>query len=170
MYAYLPSVHLFGKIFGPFLNKIALLLLSFESFFCISDESFISIVFCKYFLPVCGLSFILFTLLINYFFHGSRLVLYLKRCHHTQGSLGFLQGYLIGILLFHILHFICDPFWINFCKGLSLCLDSGVCEILFLFLFVCLFACGWLIVPAPFVEKTIFVPFSYLCSFIKDSW
>ena len=42
-------------------------------------------------------------------------------------------------------------------KDVGLCLDS------FFFL-----ACGCLVFPAPCFEETIFAPFYYLCSFIKD--
>ena len=65
--------------------------------------------FGKYFLPICGLSSCsqdgffhraeVFHFnkvqLVNYFFHGLSLVLYLKRQHHTQHRLGFLLRYLL---------------------------------------------------------------------------
>ena len=73
------------------------------------SQSFIRCVFCKYFLPVCDFSShslaIVFcrtevfhfseVQLVNYFFHGLSLVLYLKRQHHTQHRLGFLLRYLL---------------------------------------------------------------------------
>lgn len=44
-----------------------------------------------------------------------------------------------------------------------------MCKVLsrFFFLFYFFFACGRLVVPAPFVEKTIFAPLTCLCSFVK---
>ena len=71
---------------------------------------------CKYLLPACSLSShsldIVFhraevlnfneIQLIPYFFHGS-LVLYLKS-HYTQGQLGFLLCYLLGVLQYCVLH------------------------------------------------------------------
>ena len=89
------------------------LLLSFKSSLYVLDQTSIRCVFCKYFLPVCGLSCnsldIVFyraevfkfneVQFINYFFHEFvSLLLYLKSHCHARGHLDFLLCYLLGFL------------------------------------------------------------------------
>ena len=46
-------------------------------------------------------------------------------------------------------------FELIFVHGVGLCLDSFSAH-------------GYLVIPAPFVEKNVFAPWCYLCSFVKD--
>ena len=48
------------------------------------------------------------------------------------------------------------PFWVNFCEKLQkLCV------------WIYFFACGCPVVPAPFVEESLFAPLHCLCTFVK---
>ena len=82
------------------------------------------------------------------------LVLYLKSHHYTQGHLEFLLCFL-EILWFCTLHLGLWHIFINFCEWCKICIKIHI------------FTCECPIIPASFVEKTVFAPLSYFYSFVK---
>ena len=55
-----------------------------------------------------------------------------------------------------VLHLCLDPFWVSFCEGCKVCVESHI------------FACGCSVVLVPFVEKAVFVSLCCPCSLVKD--
>ena len=79
--AYLPSVYLLWavQVFCPFLNwVVCFLIVEFYEFFVYYGyQSFIGIVFCKYFLPVWGLS----SSSLDVVFHGPEFLIVMRSSH-----------------------------------------------------------------------------------------
>ena len=87
------------------------------------------------------------------------MVCYLKKHCHTQSHLGFL---LLSSRSFVVLSFMFRS--VIHSEIISMKVVSSVSRFLFLFLM-------WLpVIPAQFVEKTVFAPLCCLCSFVKDQW
>ena len=98
--------------------------------------------------------------LISYFFQGS--CLWCCICKDTTiPKVSYIFSYIIfqEFCKFCILHLGLWSILINFCGECK----AFVRHVIFFFL-----AYGCPVIPAPFVEKTIFAPSYYLCSFIED--
>ena len=148
------------------------MLLSFRSLKKYFVEVLYQICLCRDFLPVCVACLLVLLMsfrrarvfsfsqvqLISFFFLGSCFHIISKMSLPYPGSSRFPPvlssgGFIILCIIFRfVIHF--D---LIFCEGFKVCVES--------FFF---FACGCLIVLAPFVEKTlIFSPFYGLCPFVK---
>lgn len=73
----------------------------------------------------------------------------------------FLLSFFVKVLLFYISSYISDPFWVNFYRR---------CETYVkIYLFIYLHVDGYPLIPAPCVEKTIFPPLNFSCTFFQKS-
>lgn len=75
------------------------------------------------------------------------------------------------VLLFTF--YVCDPFWVKFCSkcevwGLSWCCGFVLVWFCGFFVFVFVFAYGYPVDPASFIEKALFLPLNHLCKFVKN--
>lgn len=126
--AYLPSIYL--RSWGVYSDHLPIFRLGCLLSYCwvlrvfayFGIHSFISYVFCKYFLPTCSLSFysigsifneaeVLILIILTSIIFSLIMPLYLKSHCHSQGHVDFLLYYLLGILYFCI--YICGTFWFN---------------------------------------------------------
>ena len=144
------------------------LLLSFKSSLYILDSRPLLNVLCKYFLPVCGLSFHSLNSVLhrgnvlnfneiqlrNFFI--DHVLMYLKLI--TKPVVTDIFSYLSS-RNYIVLHFyIYSQFWINFVKSVR-----SMARWWWWW-----FTCGYPVVPASLFEKTILSPLNYLYSFVKD--
>ena len=127
--------------------------ISFRSISCLFNFVDYSLL-CKHFLvsysPTCGFFFLLLLSVL--------LVPYPKIIAKTNSkSFPFLLS--LGAVQFHIANIKgFNSFWVNFCVWYNI-------KVQFLFFF---FACGYPVLPSPFVEVTIFPPQYIFNALVKD--